>query len=238
MGAFISADESSAVNQLATQQLARRCDQETERFFQKEEYDPRFCFELFKRAAGQNDQQAWSRLYHCYQPLVIGWVKRHTTFPLSGETAPHFANLAFEKLWNSLDGGGIDRFDDLKSILKYLQLCVHSALIDHARAAELETVQLEVAEYEEHQTNLASPVEDSVAQRRQADQLWQYLEQSLKDEQERAVVHATFVLGWKPGQIHQEYKRYFNDVSDVYRVKQNVLSRLRRDPKIQGFLKS
>lgn len=214
--------------------MASRCQAETERFFQQQEYDPRFCFELFRRAAG-NDQLAWERVYACYLPLVTGWVKRHSAYPISDETPDYFANRAFERLWSALEQRGFQRFENLASVLRYLQLCVHSVIIDHNRAAELDEVQLE-ARHQEAANPSGETLEGSLLDRSRRSELWIYLESCLNDEQERTVVYCSFVLGLKPRQIEAQFQSLFDDVTDVYRVKQNVLARLQRDPQMEQFL--
>lgn len=82
--------------------LALRCGQESERFFRRQDYDPRYCFELFRRAILHRNSQAWEIIYTQYRPLVAGWVERHPTFPTSHEENEYFVNRAFEKMWTAL----------------------------------------------------------------------------------------------------------------------------------------
>ena len=63
-------------------------------------------------------------------------MQRHAAFPASGEEAQYFVNRAFDKLWTAMTPQKFERFPDLKSLLRYLQMCVHSAIIDHVRVAE------------------------------------------------------------------------------------------------------
>ena len=70
---------------LALASVAQRCARETELFFQRRRYNPRYCFELFRRAIVERSQGAWELAYAQYRPLVAGWVERHPAFPASGE---------------------------------------------------------------------------------------------------------------------------------------------------------
>jgi hypothetical protein len=75
--------------------VAHRCAQETDRFFRDERYDPRYCFELFRRAILHHNERAWQLVYAPYQPLVAGWVARHSAFQASDEETQYFVNHAF-----------------------------------------------------------------------------------------------------------------------------------------------
>ena len=120
--------------------IAHRCAQETELFFQRQRYDPRYCFELFRRAIVHCNQRAWEIAYAQYRSLVAGWVERHSAFSTSGEEVQHFVNRAFEKMWVALTPDKFNNFSDLKSLLRYLQMCVHSVILDQVRVAEKSSV--------------------------------------------------------------------------------------------------
>jgi hypothetical protein len=59
----------------------------------------------------------------------------------------------------------------------------------------------------------------------------------LKDEKERKVVYGSFILAMKPGELIEHYNGDFEDVNDIYRVKENVLARFRRDDELKDFLR-
>lgn len=100
----------------------------------------------------------------------------------------------------------------------------------------METVGLDPASGKVAGLQASSPTEQSLVNKQSAAALWSHMDSCLENEQERKLVHATFVLGLKPRQIQERLPEVFSQVSDVYRVKQNVLARLRRDPKMGTFL--
>ncbi len=204
--------------------LAQRCACETELFFQRQSHDPRFCFELFRRAIEDGDEHAWECLYAQYSTLVTSWVQKHSMFASTGEDPGYFANRAFEKLWTSLPADRFGRFPDLKSLLRYLQMCVHSVIVDYVRAADRAEQEVDVDSPEPAGPDL----QDQVLERIQLDEFWRWLNAHLHDEKERIVVHGSFVLNLKPRELYSQYSRLFSDVAEIYRVKQNVLARLRR----------
>jgi DNA-directed RNA polymerase specialized sigma24 family protein len=212
--------------------IAHRCAQETDRFFQRLAHDPRYCFELFRRAIVGRDQRAWELVYRQYRPLVAGWVERHAAFPSSGEETQYFLNRAFEKMWSALQPERFGQFPNLKSLLRYLQMCVNSAVYDHVRRAEVPQVDLEpqaLAADAPANDPLAEQILDQVQQ----EELWSAISARLQDDKERLVVYGSFVLGLKPRELCAQYEGRFRDVREVYRVKENVLARLQRDAALQ-----
>jgi DNA-directed RNA polymerase specialized sigma24 family protein len=215
--------------------LTHRCAQETESFFQRHPYDPAPCYELFRRALLERNQRAYERLYSQYEPLVAGWVERHPSFPGAGEEVQYFVNRAFEKLWHALTPEKFRRFPDLKSVLSYLKLCTHSVVIDHARVRQHALLDEESSDATLANHAAGGDVEDDAIERAQQQEFWRQINLRLADEKEQAVVFGSFVLAMKPAELQVRYAHLFGDVREVYRVKQNVIDRLRRDPELQNL---
>jgi DNA-directed RNA polymerase specialized sigma24 family protein len=215
---------------LALPDVARRCAQETSRFFGRQQHDPAFCYELFRRALADRDECAWELLYTQYSPLVTGWVKRHPAFAASGEDPAYFVNRTFEKLWVALTSERFGCFPDLPALLRYLQMCVHSAVVDHLRGGERAAI------------GAADdpPPEESGEDEAGADleraEFWQAVGSRLHDEKERRVVYGSFVLGLKPREMQSRFPGTFRDVQEVYAIKENVLARLGRDAELRKLL--
>jgi hypothetical protein len=217
--------------------LCYRCARESENFFQRKAHDPRFCFELYRRAAIQRVQEAWDCLYKQYQPLVASWVERHSLFHSSGEERDFFVNWAFEKMWTILTPEKFANFPDLKSILRYLQMCVHSVLVDFMRAREKAVL------FENEPVGMVDPAapeveapEQVTLDRMAIDEFWLMLSAKLKNEKEQRVIYGSFVLALKPSELIAQYPRVFENVKEVYQVKENVLARLGRDAEVLDFL--
>lgn len=217
--------------------IAHRCTQETELFFRRQRYDPRYCYELFRRAIVTRDSLAWDLVYTQYRPLVTGWVQRHSAFPASGEEVQFFVNRAFEKMWNALTPEKFGNFADLSSVLKYFQMCAYSAILDHVRKAELATVDLEDEGAVTGQMVKAMADEHDALDHMHRRELWQEISARLKNEKEWKVLYGSFVLGLKPRELYRHFAKTFRDVQEVYRVKENLLARLRRDPEILELLR-
>lgn len=223
------------LNALTLAGLSHRCGQETEAFFRRAAYDPAYCYELFRRALLERNQRAYDYLYSQYMPLVAGWVERHPSFPGAGEEVQYFINRAFEKLWHALTAQKFNRFPDLKSVLSYLKLCTHSAIVDHARARQHAMLDEEASDATLESQSGASNLEQDTVERTQQQEFWRQINLRLADEKEQVVVFGSFVLAMKPAELQLRYPHLFGDVREVYRTKQNVLDRLRRDPELRNL---
>jgi hypothetical protein len=80
------------------------------------------------------------------------------------------------------------------------------------------------------------PIEESITEQDANQVLWGWIEQQCKNEKEHTAVYGTFVLGLKPRQVAQEYPQIFHNAAEVSRVKDNLISRLRRNPDMVQFL--
>jgi len=226
----------AAFQLLTLSSIAQRCARETELFFQRQSYDPWYCFELFRRAIVDRSQPAWEHVYGQYQGLVTGWVQRHAAFPVSGEEPDYFVNRAFEKMWAAITPDRFDRFPDLKSLLRYLQMCVHSAILDLARSAEQSTVGIREETAAVANQAEGAGVDDQAMARVYQQELWRAINARLHDEKEQRVLYGSFVLALKPREIYTHFSGTFRDVDEVYRVKENLLARLRRDAELRKLL--
>ena len=232
----MAADTDPASLNLTT--LSRRCAQENERFFQRRPYDPAYCFELLRRAICDANGRAWELVYAQYQALVAGWVRRHNLFTAVDEEISYFVNRAFEKMWSVLTPEKCKDFPDLKSFLRYLQMCVHSVLVDFMRRKEQVMLSAQVSSEETAvPTSSAGPsLEAQIISRERRQELWEWLKGQFKNEKEEQLIYAMFSLGLKPREIAERFPHTFRDVREVYRVKENVMARLRRAPKLAEFL--
>lgn len=216
--------------------LTDRCREETERFFRRLAYVQSYCIELFRRAIVDRDEMAWNGVYAQYENLVRGWVKQHSGMPQAGEDIQYFVNRAFEKMWRAVTPDKFVGFRDLKSLLRYLQMCVHSVIVDRLRFMEAKVQAEAWDELRSHPNTHSDSVEDRALAGAQKEALWRFIQEQLRDDTEEIVIYSSFILALKPSQIITEYPNKFTSVEQVYRAKQNVLNRLRRNPEMENFL--
>lgn len=215
--------------------LRQRCARESERFFKRRDHDPRFCFELFRRAILHRNELAWEYIYLQYRPLVAGWVGRHPLFPAVAEQMEDFILVAFEKMWKALTPTKFEAFSELKALLSYLRMCVHSAVVDAARKKERDELLEQALAGSEPWTEASNP--DKGGQSRpEREEFWRWLSDRLKNEKEKTIVYGSFVLALKPREVYAQYGDVFDSIEEVRRVKENVIARLRRDPELRSKL--
>ena len=213
-------------------EVAQRCRDETERFFRRLIPDTRFCMELFRRGLARREGDAFAHVIANYTPLVDMWVKRHSAFPKSGEESSYFVTAAFEKLWMAVSPARFARFVDLKALLSYLKLCVHSSIIDHLRSQDCHA-----SLGDEGQTGSSEPVAPApLLSSPERAEIWSAVMQRVQNEKEQLVLHACFALRMKPGEVIEAFPEVFQNAQELYRTKQNLLERLRRDQALRKYL--
>jgi DNA-directed RNA polymerase specialized sigma24 family protein len=216
---------------MAVEELAWRCAQETDLFFTHQDYDPSYCFELFRRAVRNKDERALEVVIALYQPLVARWVDSYSGFLSNYEETQDFIAQAFERFWVSFTPAKFDKSQNLAAILRYLKMCVHGAITDAWRKYRRIQLGQAMREDVEEFSQLGSTVEDLL----QNDEFWQLIKKKLKDSKEYTVVYASFGLALSPREILAEYPGLFRDIKEIYQYKANLLGRLARDNAIKDF---
>jgi len=223
------------LQQMAVADLAQRCAQETDLYFNYQDHDPSYCFELFRRAIRHNDERALELIIAQYQPLVAKWVDRwmgkHPDFPLVNEEAQDFIAKAFERFWISFTTVKFDKSQSLAAVLSYLQTCVNGAITDAWRKLRHRQFEQETKDEGQSPLELEPTPEDLV----QKTEFWQLIKKKSKDPKEYAVIYATFGLDLSPREILIEYPNLFKDIKEIYQCKANFLDRLERDEEIKEF---
>lgn len=218
---------------VALSEVTRRCHEETERFFRRLAHDTQFCYELFRRALAQRNDDAFAELMRNYRGLVEGWVRHHPKFGMTNEDAELFATTAFERLWIAIPPARFARFPDLRSLLKYLQMAAHCSVADHLRSAE-PALPLESDDPDAPVREPAAP--EAALSTVERSEIWTAVLAELRTDKERIVFHCCYALEMKPGEVYEAHPDVFGAVQEVYRTKQNVLERLRRNDGLRKFL--
>ena len=221
---------------LDVDRLADECADQTARFFSQVTHYTGYCYELFRRAVVGRNSYAWEKIYLIYQPLVASWVRQHSGLGVAGEEEDYFVNCAFEKIWSAMHAEKFNRFQDLAGLLHYLKMCVNSVIVDHNRGKQVRTVTLE--KFAHLPPPDASTIEKSVTDQLEKKRLWQMVTSLLQDERELIVIRCSFLYDLKPSDIYAANPDRFESLDELYRVKRNLLNRLRRNPMFRQFLSS
>lgn len=220
---------------MAVEDLARRCAQETDLYFTRQDYDSSYCFELFRRAIQNKDERALELIIAQYQPLVARWVDRwmskHPDLTSFNEEAQDFVAQAFERFWVSFTPAKFNKSPNLAAVLRYLQMCVNGAITDAWRKLRRIALEQELGEEEREPAELQPSPEDLL----ERDEFWLLVRKKSRDPKEYIVVYASFYLGLSPREILAEYPDEFRDIKEIYQCKANILDRLGRDEEFRKF---
>ena len=220
---------------MPVEDLAQRCAQETDLFFNHQDYDSSYCFELFRRAIRDRDERALEVVIIQYQPLVARWVDRwvdrHPDFLLVNEETQDFIAQAFERFWISFTPAKLDKSQGLAAVLRYLQMCVNGAITDAWRKMRHFRLEQELGN-DEQDVSEPDPTPEDLFQK---NEFWQLIKKKTKAPKEYTVLYASFYLGLSPREILAEYPKEFASVREIYQYKANILERLERDEEIKEF---
>ena len=217
-------------------ELATSCREETSKYQRGEPSRNDFCWELVRRAVCDRQDAAWHAIITQYRGIVLAWVRQHPASSNAREDDTYWINRVFERFWSAVGPDRFSQFPDLPSVLKYLTMCVNSVLLDDVRsrrANELES--LDVLERLPAGAGGVPAVdaEELAVGEMAGHELWRAIAQEVPDQGERLVVYWSFALGMRPAEIQQRSPDRYPTVADVYRIKRNVIERLRRSERLR-----
>lgn len=219
------------VAQLTVQQLVDRIQAEAGSFGRGESRADQSSFELFRRAIAGRDQECWQALMSLYHDHVLHWCLRSGAGFGDGE---EMAAAAWVKFWQSYTA---EKFagaaGSTSAVLGYLKLCSRSVVLDElrrrARFVPLEEGQHDAENGMEEQSHAdIEPID--------APSFWRLVDEHLRDERDRLIVHLTYELGLRPAEIQHRHPDLFPSIRDVYRITRNILDRLRRSSALATWL--
>jgi hypothetical protein len=190
--------------------------------------------ELFRRAIADGDEAAWRDVVDMYRGLLLAQAGHHVVRGLVLEDDGFCVDRAFQRFWGASRAGRIRRFDDLGAILKYLKMCLGSVMLDEARTRRRQawTSFDDLA----HEAHVSTDPSGEIMGRLARGELWAAVGRELADPKEHLVARLSFVAGLSPREIRARHPDQFEDVFEVYRIKRNMIDRLRRSRAIRQFI--
>ncbi len=192
--------------------------------------DDLYAFELFRRAIVQQDQDAWTELYNLYHSLVGIWIHQHLP-PVYAEAGEALVNDAFFRLFHAIDARRFSQFPSAPSLLVYLRTCARCVVLDFLRA-QLAHWPEEPMASPDHETVLADPAEEVMAQLF-ASEVWESIGAGVSEE-EHLILQIICILGWPARKLQRLSPELFPSVEEIYRLKRNLMERLRRNRQLQA----
>jgi DNA-directed RNA polymerase specialized sigma24 family protein len=225
--------ETTSLTALSVRMLCLQCTQETT---SRSEYSPH-CYELFRRAIVEHNNEAWEAIVQQYGALVRHWLLQH---PLSHQLAEHdIEDLTFQpftKFWRFYSAENLANAKTIASILAYLKSCVDTCLRDRLRTQKRRDHALLNEDIDTLTHPPATPsAQEQVLSDLGSEQIWQIVQNNCNDERDLVIARLSFVLNWKANDIYQEHRQLFNAVDEVYTLKRNLLTRLSRNPQLRQW---
>jgi hypothetical protein len=189
--------------------------------------------ELFRRAICERDEEAWKAIIDQYHGIVLATIRRHSAATQLREDDAYWVNRAFQRFWVAIRPERFEQFTELPAILRYLSMCAASVLLDDLRTRRgFHFLSLDDAE---PHSPPAADHGDLVSTRLDAAALWAAVREALPDDTDRLVAQLSFIGALTPREIFARHRDRFETVNDVYRVKRNLMERLRRDPVVRQY---
>ena len=203
----------------------------------------RCCYELFRRAVCDDDQQAWESIIPQYRGLILAWVRRQPGFysicPV--EDDDHWVDEVFRRFIGGVTRERFGAFPEVAHLCGYLRLCAITAVRDELRCQNRQapTVPIEpmdsnewFAEEMSLDTLLAPAILEPVLDR----ELRETVVRELCDDQEREVFRLSFIQGYAPREIQQLLPLRFPSVDAIYQTKRRLLTQLRTSQALRDYL--
>lgn len=219
------------VRSASVPELARLCHDETNNYLRRLPSRDEFCLELLRRAIVEREEIAWGAIVAQYRGMVLAWLRRGYGSAMRAEDDDHWVNRTFERFWLAVGAERFGAFPTLANLLQYLKQCAITALLDDARQSARQRIEEQLTPYTASAADAAATTLGTIAQR----ELWALILAETQDDSERLIAHESFVLGLKPGEIQARHPQHFATTADAYRIKRNLLDRLRRNPAIRDF---
>jgi hypothetical protein len=216
-----------SLDNLSVDELATHCREETAKYRRQCDNDPRFCFELFRLAFSQNDDEAFTALYRIYLPLVFYWVNRHPSFQSGSDLPEDFASDAVQRFYFAMRQGDFGRFENLPSVLQFLKRCVHTAVM-YPRRKQPVTIPLATV------PNL--PSGHNAEYYFQAAEIWTLVEELLPEQNDRLLARLAYIQGLKPRDIVEMYPAIWETTEAVRVSRHRIGRRLQRNPRLRRYL--
>ncbi|MBZ0294201.1 MAG: hypothetical protein K8L99_16685 [Anaerolineae bacterium] len=218
-----------SLSEQPTPELQQRCETETQKFRQKRPYVTDTCFELFRRALADGDNEAFAAIYRIYLPLVYYWVSVHPDFVYINLPADDCVSDAMQRLYRGLRGGRFQqKMSSLETVLAYLKKCVNSVVMEERRRRPRPDVELDEA--------LRVPRESLIDRQLFAHDVWERIILLLPDAKDQLLARLSFALGLKPSEIIADYGHLWPTTEDVRVDRQRIKRQLERDGGLRDLL--
>ncbi len=195
---------------------------EMNNYRRNEPSDDGYCLEIFRRAVILHNADAWATLQSLFTDNIRMWLARntHREDALRHQSEQDYVDDTFRRFWQAVSEEALV-FTSLASALRYLKLCLHSAVMDSLRAYARANV--EAIPEQGH------PDEPQVEDHYHEGELWEVIKNLLPTEREQRVAYLHFHCNLKPREIIRYCPGEFANEEEIYRLKRNIMERIQRN---------
>ena len=193
------------------------------------------CYELFRRAFDEGDEQAWAAVSKQYHSLVCGWILKFASGRFEEDEVGNLANDALTKFWRTLSSKTPldEHFSHTAELLSYLNRCAVSTVHDvNRRQQSQQRLAMLMVQQAPLAVQYAASIESELANENNSNEqvkiVRRWVEQSVTDSIERQLLKLIFEQGLKPRQVVIADPKNFPDVRTVRRIRERILKRARR----------
>src|SRR5438874_4232852 len=223
-------------------ELCSHCREAILRFRRGEAFDDGYCFEVFRRAVVERNEECWRELNDIYHDQVLAWCRRASRG--SDIAAEDLVAFAWEKFWHSFGPDNFARAEGTAAVQRYLKMCAQTAAIDVARDRQANaSLDRPLSDLEGENLSLRDLIIDPAPTPEQAlsadtarAEFWRLVGGLTNSDAERAIVYLKYEIGLKSGEIQAKRPDLFAEIGDVYRTTRNLLDRLRRSSDLSKWL--
>lgn len=213
--------------------IAAKCHEHTILFYQGKPNDPKWCYELLRRALKLEDEEAFAHVSRVYQPQVLSWIHHHPRFDPVYAQAEDFAQDVILKFWFSVRGDAFDNFPRLNALLDYLKSIVNSIIQDYynRKRPPIDINGLDLVEL----IGKLYPLESRI----HINYILGCVEKALNDDVLMEQFELWIIYDMKPREIVKLYKDWDNP-QQISRLRQRIKYRLENSKSLrtclQGYL--
>jgi hypothetical protein len=192
------------------------------------------CFEIFRLAFVDNDQEAWTALVEIFTYRVQGWILANSRFELAHTEPEILINDAFARFWEFASPHfRLSNYRYFGDCMNYLRRCAWSSLEDAIRRNRVRDRWDELTPWFPADLDREG-MEELVF----VNELYEVVEKMAGDNTaELIIIQEAWIYGTPPREIARDYPETFSSVKDVNHARRNLLRRMKRHPKIEQISK-